>query len=80
MSMVRMSITIPSELADKLHEFTGSRKKSQFITECLEKNIRMIEQEKLQEELAEGYQARREESRIITEEFEVADLEGWDEY
>jgi len=30
--------------------------------------------------LVEGYQAAAKESLAITEEFESADLEGWDDY
>jgi len=78
--MVRMSITIPEDLAQKLDQIAGSRKKSEFITESLEERIRKMEQEELQKELAEGYKARKAESLSIAEEFEPADLEGWDEY
>ena len=80
MSMVRMSITIPEELAQKLDQVAGSRKKSEFITESLKERIRKMEQEKLQNELVDGYKARKAESISIAAEFEPADLEGWDEY
>jgi metal-responsive CopG/Arc/MetJ family transcriptional regulator len=78
--MVRMSITIPEDLAQKLDQVAGSRKKSEFITESLIQRIQKMEQEKLQNELAEGYKARKAESLKIAEEFEPVDLEGWDEY
>jgi metal-responsive CopG/Arc/MetJ family transcriptional regulator len=78
--MVRMSITIPEELAQKLDQVAGSRKKSEFITESLIERIKKMEQEKLQKELAEGYKARKVESLKIAEDFESVDLEGWDEY
>jgi metal-responsive CopG/Arc/MetJ family transcriptional regulator len=80
MSMVRMSITIPEELAQKLDQVAGSRKKSEFITESLKERIKKMEEEKLQNELAEGYKARKTESLSIAEEFGAVDLEGWDEY
>ena len=54
MSMVRMSITIPEDLAQKLDQIAGSRKKSEFITESLKERIQKMEQEKLQNELADG--------------------------
>jgi metal-responsive CopG/Arc/MetJ family transcriptional regulator len=78
--MVRMSITIPEDLAQKLDQIAGFRKKSEFITESLKERIKKMEEEKLQSELAEGYKARKAESLSIAEEFEPADLEGWDEY
>ena len=80
MSMVRMSITIPEDLAQKLDEVAGSRKKSKFITESLKERIQKMEQERLQSELAEGYKVRKAESLSIAEEFEPADLESWDDY
>ena len=80
MNMVRMSITIPEELAQKLDQIAGSRKKSEFIAESLKSRIKKMEQEKLQNKLAEGYKARKAESLSIAEEFEPSDLEGWDEY
>ena len=80
MRVVRMNITIPQELAHQVDELTGPRKKSQFISEALKHRIEEIQHEKAQKALEEGYKARKEESRLITKEFEAADLEGWDEY
>lgn len=80
MRVVRMNITIPQEVARKVDELTGPRKRSQFISEALKHRIDEIEHAKLQQALQEGYQARREESHAMTKEFEPADLEGWDEY
>jgi hypothetical protein len=57
-----------------------TRKKSEFITESLKERIRKMEQEKLQSELAEGYKVRKAESLSLAEDFEQADLDGWDEY
>jgi len=80
MRVVRMNITIPQELAHQVHELTGPRKRSQFISEALKHRIDEIYHEKAQKALEEGYKARKEESHHITKEFEAADLEGWDEY
>jgi metal-responsive CopG/Arc/MetJ family transcriptional regulator len=80
MSVVRMNITIPQELARQMDELTKPRKRSQFISEALKHRIDEIQHEKAQKALEEGYKARKEESRFITKEFEVSDLEGWDEY
>jgi len=78
--MVRMSITIPEELARKLDQILSSRKKSQFIAESLREHIQRLEEEELQNRLAEGYKARKAESLNMAKEFESVDLEGWDEY
>jgi len=75
-----MNITIPKELAKQLDILTDPRKKSQFIAEALSERIEKIRYEELQNALEEGYKARKQESRFIAKEFEVIDLEGWDEY
>lgn len=80
MSMVRMNITIPEDLAKQLEKAVGNRKKSLFISEALKERIERIEHEKLQKELEEGYAMRRDEAIAITREYEPIDGEGWDEY
>jgi len=80
MSVVRMNITIPEDLAHKLNRLIGSRKKSQFIAEALKERIEKIQHKELQKALEEGYKAMRQESHSIAKEFESIDLEGWDEY
>jgi len=80
MSVVRMNITVPEELAQQLDKLIGPRKKSRFIAEALKERIERIQNEELQEILEEGYKVRKRESQSITEEFESVDLEGWDEY
>jgi len=79
-SVVRMNITVPEELAQQLDKLIGPRKKSHFITETLKERIERIQDEELQKMLEEGYKVRKKESQSIAEEFESADLEGWDEY
>jgi len=80
MNMVRMNITIPEELAQKLDQIVSSRKKSRFIADSLREKIKRIEEEETEKRLAEGYKARKEEGVAIAEDFRSADLEGWDDY
>jgi metal-responsive CopG/Arc/MetJ family transcriptional regulator len=80
MSMVRMNITLPEELAHRLDRLTGPRKKSSFIAEALKERIEKVQYQKLQKLLKEGYKARKQESHVIAKEYESIDLEGWDEY
>ena len=80
MNMVRMNITIPEELAQKLDQIVSSRKKSQFIADSLRERIKRIQEEETEKRLAEGYKARKEEGVAIAEDFRSADLEGWDDY
>jgi len=71
---------MPEELAQQLDKLIGPRKKSHFITETLKERIERIQNEELQKMLEEGYKVRKQESQSIAEEFESADLAGWDEY
>lgn len=80
MSVVRLNITIQEELARQLNKLVGPRKKSHFIAEALEQRIGEIQDEELNKILEEGYKARKEESLSIAKEFEVVDVERWDEY
>jgi metal-responsive CopG/Arc/MetJ family transcriptional regulator len=80
MSMVRMNITLPEELAHRLDRLTGPRKKSSFIAEALKERIEKVQYQKLQKLLKEGYKATKQESHVIAKEYESIDLEGWDEY
>jgi len=80
MNMVRMNITIPEDLAQKLDQIVSPRKKSRFIADSLRERIKRIEEEETQKRLAEGYKARKDEGLAIAEDFRSADLEGWDDY
>jgi len=80
MNMVRMNITIPEELAQKLDQIVSSRKKSRFIADSLREKIKRIEEEETEKRLADGYKARKDEGLAIAEDFRSADLEGWDDY
>ncbi len=77
---IRLNITIPKDLAHALNRFAGPRKRSQFIAEAVRQQIKKKEKEELEKILEEGYQASAQESLAITKEFEIADLEGWNEY
>ena len=77
---VRLNITIPKDLAQALNRLAGPRKRSLFIVEAVKQRIEQQERNKLEKNLEEGYQAVAKENIAITKEFEVADLEGWDEY
>ena len=77
---VRLNITMPKDLAKALNRVVGPRKRSHFIVEAVKQRIEQQERDKLEKTLEEGYQAVAKENIAITKEFEVADLEGWDEY
>ena len=80
MSVVRLNITLPEELADQLNKLVSPRQKSSFIAESLREKMKKIQDEELQRTLEEGYKARKQESHSMAKEFEHIDIEGWNEY
>jgi len=45
-----------------------------------EQGTEEIQDKELSQSLAEGYQAGKQESMSISKDFEIVDLEGWDEW
>lgn len=80
MSVVRMNITVPKELAEQINKFTPPRKRSLFVTEALRQKVKEIQHERTGKAMEEGYKTRKAESQSIAKEFAFIDLEGWDEY
>jgi metal-responsive CopG/Arc/MetJ family transcriptional regulator len=77
---IRLNITIPKHLSQALNQVAGPRRRSQFIVEAIIQRLEQQEREALEKLLEEGYKAASKENSDITKEFEVADLEGWDDY
>ena len=78
--VVRLNITLPREVAESLNLLAEPRKRSLFIAEAIVERIERTRKARLAKDLEEGYQASRKESLALSREFEMADLEGWDEY
>ena len=77
---VRLNITLPRDLVTALNEKAGPRKKSQYIARAVRNQIEKDLRESLDKELEEGYRKTAAESRALSQEFEHADIEGWDDY
>ncbi len=77
---VRLNITLPKKLVQSLDKLAGTRKRSRFIAEAIENQIKQQEMTELEKLLADGYQATEKESVAFAKEFEAVDIEGWDEY
>ena len=72
--MKRLNITLPEEIAQKIKDVPN---KSRFITEAVKEKLEMINKEKLDKLLIEGYKRTREEDKKVDEEWEKITLEGW---
>ncbi len=77
---IRLNVTLPKDLVNMVDRMTGAKKRSMFIAEAIEFKVKQTQKEILEKQLAEGYRACQKESLDISSEFEVADVEGWDEY
>ena len=77
---VKMTFTIPEELAHKLKDIVADRQRSAFVADALREKLREAEKKAFEQELIQGYIETREEDRLINEEWEAATLEGWPDY
>mgnify|MGYP000309586170 CR=1 FL=1 len=77
---VPLNVTLPKDLVISLNKHAGSRKKSQYIARALRNQLEQDRKQFLNKKLEEGYRSRQQESMALTDEFEAADLEGWDDY
>lgn len=77
---VRLNITLPKDLVEALNRVAGARQRNRFITESLQQRLARMEKIALEQTLADGYREMAKEGNVIARDFEVADLEGWDEY
>ncbi|MBL0715228.1 MAG: hypothetical protein JJV98_16185 [Desulfosarcina sp.] len=77
---IRLNVTIPKDLFIALNEHAGPRKKSQYIAHAIRRQIEQDQKEALDKVLEDGYRNTKRESFAIANEFETADLEGWDDY
>ena len=77
---VRLNITLPSDLVKKMDSYVGPRKKSQYITRAIRRQIEQDQKQDLEKAIEEGYRRTHSESVTLSREFEAADLEGWDDY
>lgn len=80
MESVKLNITLPKDLAQRLELVAGARRRSKFIAEAVVARLDALKREALRSTMAEGYEKRREEGLALTREFESSDLERWDDY
>ena len=74
---VKMTFTIPEEIAGELATMVGKSKRSGFVATALAEKLKAMRDEQLRRELIQGYIETREEDRLIDQEWEAATLEGW---
>lgn len=76
---IRTTVTLEDELYTKLKQHTGPRGMNQFISDVLWEKIRWLEQKKVESLMKEGYLASKSERSQLNEDWQVVDVEGWQE-
>lgn len=76
MSFTKINISIPLEIDKKLSELIEKGQKSAFIANCVKERLEILEKEKLDNQLREGYLIQSKEALKIAKDFELTDLEG----
>lgn len=77
---VKMTFTIPEEIAHKLKDIVADRQRSAFVADALREKLREAEKNAFEQELIQSYVERYEEDKAINAEWEAATLEGWPDY
>jgi arginine deiminase len=75
MKTLKQNFTVPEDVVKMLKAYIGKRKRSAFVTDAVRVRLKQLEERQLQQELIEGYKARKEESREINREWEQVTLE-----
>lgn len=77
---VRTTVHLEEQLAEKVRQMVPSRGVNRFINEAVAEKVAAIERKKIEDEMREGYIARRDEDLEIAADWEVVDLEDWPEW
>jgi len=77
---VRTTVHLEERLAEKVRQLVPSRGVNRFINEAVAEKVEAIERKKIEDEMREGYIARRDEDLEIAADWEVVDLENWPEW
>lgn len=73
--MVRLNITIPDRLAQKLKKVSN---KSRFISEAVEEKMEAEEKQKIQLALSKEYKEMATEEKTSTQDWDAIETEGWE--
>lgn len=76
--MRTIQIQIPDELEKLINNFAKDQQK--FILDAIKDRITRIREKKLEKLLIEGYKSAANEAKRINQEFELIEIENWDEY
>lgn len=74
---LKINFTMPEDVACELRARVRKSSRSAFVTDAVRNKLEELKKERLQQELVEGYIARKDEDTVINQEWESATLEKW---
>ena len=77
---VKMTFTIPHEIAQRLKDAVAERRRSAFVATALGQKLEEVQEKRIRESLIQGYIERYDEDKRINEEWELATIESWDDH
>lgn len=76
---VRTTIYLDEVLLARVRELVPPRGLNRFLNDAVADKVRLLERQRIEEEMKEGYLATRQERADLNRDWEVVDLEGWPE-
>lgn len=74
---IKMTFTIPEDVAHRLRHEVAQSKRSAFVTSAVNEKLSVIKKKEMTAKLVEDYIERHDEDRLISQEWDSATLEGW---
>lgn len=75
--MVKKTLYLDEDLADRLRQVTAGRKLNRFINDTLAEKIDQLEADRLEAEMKAGYVAVKSEREELVDDWSAVDLEHW---
>ena len=75
--MARTTVNLDEDVLARVRDHVPERGLSRFINEALAEKVALLERERLEAELREGYLATRKDRAALNEDWQVVDGEGW---
>lgn len=74
---LRTTVYLNEGVAERVRRFIPQRGLSQLINDLLEQKVVELEQAEIERQMCEGYLAVREDRKMLNEEWQIIDGEGW---
>jgi hypothetical protein len=76
---MRTTIYLDEELLARLRQLVPGRGLNRFINQAVEEKVKMLERQRIEEAMKEGYIATRDDRDELNDDWSVVDTEDWPE-